>query len=196
MANKTKRLSINALENATKDNYPTTTTVEWNGLQVVIRRNLGFDEMRVFVDGVTKACFADDDIVFMPENKDFAIRAIGVELYTNIATPSNLNKRYELLYASDIWAVVLAHIDIEQFSEMMCAIDAKIENIANASISTINKQAADLYSAIENIQEQLSSLFGGVGADDIKNLVGAISDGGIDEEKLMRAYIGTARNQE
>lgn len=188
MANKPKKLSINALEKATKDNY-CPTTIEWNGLSVVIRRNLHLAEMLAFVDNVTTSCFTEPDGVYTPELKDYAIRAMGIELYTNISTPADLSKKYDLLYASDIWQVVLENIDAEQFREIVSAIDEKIKNITNANTALITKQVTDLYSAIENIQSQLSSLFGGISDNDIKNLVGAISNGGIDAEKLMKAYL-------
>jgi len=189
MANKTKKISINALENATKENYSPATTVDWCGLGVVIKRNLTLSEMLIFVDSAVKACFSEPVGVYMPELKDYAIRAMAIELYTNLSTPSDLHKKYDLLYSSDIWHTVLSNIDKDQFNEMLTAIDAKIENIANANVSLINKQVSDLYSSIENIQTQLSSLFDGIGADDVRNLVGAIANGGIDEEKLIKAYM-------
>lgn len=189
MANKVKRISINALEKATKENYSPTATVEWCGLGVVIKRNLTLSEMRIFVDSVVKACFSEPVGVYMPELKDYAIRAMAIELYTNLSTPSDLHKKYDLLYSSDIWYIVLSNIDQDQFNEMLAAIDEKIRNIASANVSLINKQVSDLYSSIENIQAQLSSLFDGIGADDVRNLVGAIANGGIDEEKLIKAYM-------
>lgn len=189
MANKTKKISINALEKATKENYSPTATVEWCGLGVVIKRNLTLSEMRIFVDSVVKACFSEPVGVYMPELKDYAIRAMAIELYTNLSTPSDLHKKYDLLYSSDIWHIVLSNIDQDQFNEMLAAIDEKIRNIASANVSLINKQVSDLYSSIENIQTQLSSLFDGIGADDVRNLVGAIANGGIDEEKLIKAYM-------
>ena len=189
MADKIKKISINAIEKVTKENYSPTVTVEWNGLSVVVKRHLNLSEMLVFVDGVTRSCFGADDSTYRPELKDYAVRCIAIELYTNINTPLDIHKKYDLLYSSDIWRVVLENRDPEQFCQMLSAIDKKIDNIAAANISVINKQMTDLYSSMENIQDQLKSMFDGIGAEDIKNLVGAISSSGIDEEKLMKAYI-------
>ena len=39
------------------------------------------------------------------------------------------------------------------------------------------------------ISVQMSEMFNGVNADDIKNIMGALTDGGLDEEKLVKAYM-------
>ncbi len=186
---KTKKISINAFERAIKENYSPTVTVDWNGLSVVIKKNLSLSEVLVFVDGVTRSCFSSDDGSYRPELMDCAIRGMAIELYTNISMPSDVNKQHDLLYASDIWHVVLDNINQEQFNQMILAIDKKTNNVASERISVINKQIAELYSSMDYIQDQLKSIFDGIGADDIKNLIGAISNSGIDEEKLMKAYI-------
>ena len=189
MAKKTKKISINALENATKDNYSETTTVEWNGLDVEIRRNITLTEMLAIVDNVVKACFSEQDGKYMPELKDFAVRAAVVELYTNLSAPSNIHKRYDLLYASDIWNVILNNIDMDQFVQMTEAIEKKMNHIANESISVIGKQISSLGSAVEDVQQKLYSLFDGIGSDEMKSFIDAMSSGAIDERKIVEAVL-------
>lgn len=189
MANKTKKISINAFEKAVKENYPQTETVEWNGLEIEIKRTLSFGEMLAFVDSVTKSCFGGEDEVYQPQAKDFAIRWQTVELYTNITLPSNPKNMYELLYGCDIVNVVTSYINKSQFNAMVAAVEDNIAYTAKANIASLEKQIDDMYGKLNSMEEQLSSIFSGIGADDLKNIIGAISNGELDEEKLVKAYI-------
>lgn len=193
MANKIKKISATAFTKATNDNYSPTITVEWNGLNIVIKRNLNISEMAAFVDGVVTACFSDKNDGFTPEFKEFVIDAIMVELYTNIDMPGDLSDRYDVIYRSGITQLIMENIDTWQYEDIRSAIEAKIKNINDANISSFNKQVSELYHAVENIESQMSSVFEGINANDIKNIAGAISGGKIDEEKLVKAYVKETR---
>ena len=194
MANNIKKLSVEEFKKATYDNYSPITTIEWNGINVVVRRNIDITEMIAFVENVTNTCFSTSDGTYMPELKDFAIRAVTVELYTNITMPEDLYERYNLLYSSDIWDVIMSNIDGMQYSNMLNAVKEKTKYIIDTNVMSINKNVNDAYKALDSIREQLSAVFDGIDPSDIRNLVGAISNGNIDEEKIVNAYIKNKQN--
>ena len=51
------------------------------------------------------------------------------------------------------------------------------------------RQFNDVVTSFEGLQDKVGSLFADVNPDDIGKLIGAISDGGISEEKVVQAYI-------
>ena len=61
MANKIKKISIKDFRKAIRDNYPPIITLDWNGLQVLIKRKLNLTEMLAFVKNVTASCFSEDE---------------------------------------------------------------------------------------------------------------------------------------
>lgn len=189
MADKIKRISVNAFENAVESAYEPIVNVEWNGLTLVIKRHLNLAEMAKFVDVCVKACFNPDDASYSPEAKDLAIRSCIVALYTNVTLPKNIAKQYELIYHSMILDTISVNVDQIQLNAIIRAIDDKVEHLASANIEMVNKQMNDLYGALDGVQKQMSEMFNGVNADDIKNIVGALTDGGLDEEKLVKAYM-------
>ena len=151
----------------------------------------------MFVSDVAKSCFADDDGEYMPEVRDFAIKSCLIEYYTNLSLPSNTERRYELIYSCNITDVIMEHIDKGQLFEIIKAIDARIEHTASANVESLNKQMNELYAAFDNLQTNLSGIFSGIGADDIKGLVSALSGGGLDEGKIVEAYLSqTAKKEE
>lgn len=192
---KTKKISINAFDKIVKDTYTPTTTVEWHGQEIIVKRNLSFKEMMEFVDSVTKTCFTLSTNTYMPEVKDFAVKSNILEKYANFALPNNLEHRYELIYSSDAVETVLNCVSHQQFNEIMASIDAKINNLAQSNIEAMNKQMNELYTAFANLQSQMEGLFSGVKTDDFNALISAFGNGGLNEDKLVEAYLAKTKSE-
>lgn len=190
MANRRKRISINALEKCVAEAYGDRVVIkEWNGIDIIINKQLTLPEMMSFVDGVVKSCFSDDGNEYMPEIKDFALRCSVLEMYGNFRLPENVEKKYELVYGCDACEVVLKEIDRGQFDAMLQAIDEKIQSIADANIEAIHKQINELYASFSNLEERLSSVFNGIDKETMTGLVSAMSGNKIDEETLIKTYL-------
>ena len=185
---KIKRITVNAFENVMKETYTPTEVFDWNGIEVTVKKHLSLQEMLEFVDSVVKSCFANESHAYMPEVKDFAIKVCVLEKYANFTMPRNVESKYALVSYTDAFAQVLRHIDLGQFGEINVAIENKVANLAQANIEAVNKQMNELYSAFDNLQTQLASLFEGINGEDMKAVVEALSNGALDEEKLVKAY--------
>lgn len=190
---KTKKISINAFDKIVKETYTPTTTVEWHGQEIVVKRTLSFKEMMEFVDSVTKTCFTISTNTYMPEVKDFAVKSNILEKYANFTLPNNIEHRYELIYSSDAIETVLNYVSHQQFNEIMASIDAKINNLAQSNIEAMNKQMNELYTAFANLQSQMEGMFAGVNPDNFNALISAFGNGGLDEEKLVDAYLAKTK---
>lgn len=186
MADKVKKISINAMDKVAKENYQRLIEKDWNGSRLVIRRLLSLNEILEFTKRVTESCFAQDTNEYLPEVRDFAIRSNVVEMYANVKLPDNLEHQYELLYMTDIFDAVFAEIDKVQFEALVNAIDEKIATAAEANIQMLQVKIDDAAHSVAAIVEKVASLFEGLGNDDIRNFVDAVGKNGIDEEKIVR----------
>lgn len=184
-----KKISITTFEKIMKENYTPTKTVEWNGVEITIKPTLSFKEVLSFVDNVTKSCFTTDGGTYIPEVKEFVIKCCILEMYANFAMPTNVERKYDLVYCTDAVNVVMDNINRTQLGEIIEAINDKIDNIAQANVEAINRQMNELYSAFDNLQEQLAGIFSGIGTDEISKLIGAISGDKFDEAKLIQTYM-------
>lgn len=189
MADKIKKISITAFEKAVGEIYEPATTVEWNGLVLVIKRHLSLAEAVEFVNVCTKACFGAEDASYAPEAKDMAIRSCIVAFYTNITLPENVAKQYELIYHSMVLDTIMPNIDQTQLKAIVNAIDDKVDHIASANVELVNKRMEELNNALDGAQKQMSELFKDVNTEEVKNVIEALSTGKIDEEKLVKAYL-------
>ena len=186
---KMKKISIASLDKVVKDTYTPVSSIQWNGLDVRIKRTLSFIEMMEFVDSVVKTCFTAESGMYIPEAKDFAVKSNIVERYTNLSLPNNLDHRYEIIYCTDIVETVLTCINYQQFNEIMASIDSKINNLAQMNIEQVNKQISDLYTSFDNMQKQIEQIFGGVDSEEMTAMMKALTEGNIDEHKLVEAYL-------
>lgn len=188
MANKVKKISINALEKCI-ERKPETVNIEWNGLDITIKTRLSFEKMMAFVDGVAESCFAADTKAFIPVAKDFVIGCLVIEMYSNLTLPQNVNKKYEIVSGCDVVDVILENVDKAQFDNIVKSINEKIrylieENLAQATIKT-----NDLLYSVSDIESKVGDLVSKITPDDMRTLITSISNGKLDEGKLMEAYL-------
>lgn len=192
---KTQKISVNAMDEIMK-RYQTTETVEWNGLQVVIKKNLSLEEMMTFANSVVKSCFDQANGAYMPEVKDFAIRANVLDMYTNFTLPKDLEKQYDMVIRSGAVEMVLNHINYMQFNELVKAIDSKLQNTADANIQAFITKLDNVTTAFSDMQTEMEKMFSGVDSEDIGKLVGAIANGDNTQEGIVKSYLELVKKDE
>ena len=101
--------------------------------------------MLCFTNSVVKSCFDQADGSYLPEVKDFAIRSNIMERYANFTLPNNLEKQYDMVIRSGAVEMIMNYVNFSQFSELMKAIDAKVQNTADAHIQTFIKKIVIVY---------------------------------------------------
>jgi len=185
---KIQKISVNAMDEIMK-RFDTVETIEWNGLQVVIKKNLSLEEMMTFANSVVKSCFDQASGAYMPEVKDFAIRANVLDMYTNFTLPKDLSKQYDMVIRSGAVEMVLNYINYVQFNELVKAIDSKLQNTADANIQAFITKLDNVTTAFSDMQTEMEKMFSGVDTEDIGKLVGAIANGNNTEEGIVKSYL-------
>lgn len=192
---KIQKISVNAMDEIMK-RFETVETVEWNGLQVIIKKNLSLEEMMTFANSVVKSCFDQASGAYMPEVKDFAIRANVLDMYTNFTLPKDLEKQYDMVIRSGAVEMVLNHINYMQFNELVKAIDSKLQNTADANIQAFITKLDNVTTAFSDMQTEMEKMFSGVDSEDIGKLVGAIVNGDNTEEGIVKSYLELVKKDE
>lgn len=193
---KSKKISITAFDKIMRNTHTPVETVEWNGVEITIRKSLPLRDVLTFVDTVSKSCFNSETSEYLPEVKVFAIKCCVLEMYANFALPSNVEHKYDLVYNTNAFDTVIEHINMRQLNEIVDAISEKVDNIARANIETINKQMNDIYRAFDGLQNQFTKMFSGISSEDMSGFVQAVSEGKLDEEKLVKAYMTQSKEKD
>lgn len=191
---KTKKVSIKSIEAAVEENTKDTVSVDFNGLEICVKRSLSFYEMLSLVRDVVSGCFNDDDGAYIPEVKSFLIRIYVLMHYTNINIPQNIEKKYEFAYKPGLFEAVIESINRVQFVDICNAIDESIGHIVDSNIREMQNQFTSIQNAVKELAEKVMELFNGIDSGDIEKVFDAVTERGVDEGKLMEAYIKEKNN--
>lgn len=192
MAKADKKVSIALFDKIAKEQFQNEANIEWHDAQLRVKYALPLKDMLAFVDDVVGSCF-HDKLGYMPEVKDFAIKSNILSRYANFTLPDNLEHRYQLVYVTDAVDAVCAAIDGTQLQEIVNAINSKIRFLCDSKATMIQERINDVLDTMEEMRDNTKSVFDGITQDDIKNLMGAIASSGLDEKKLVQAYIEQAK---
>ena len=128
MAKTEKKVSIALFDKIVKEHFQNEATIQWHEAEVRVKRTLSLKEMLSFVDEVVGSCF-HDELGYMPEVKDFAIKSNILTRYANFSVPDNLEHRYQMVYGTDAVDAVCAVIDTTQLQVIVNSINDKIRFI-------------------------------------------------------------------
>ena len=190
---KGSRVSIKAFEKAMEACGPQKTTIEWNGLEIEIKKTIPLQMMLAFENNAADGCFEKDTGRFLPELKDFMIGLCTIIYYTNIGIPQSVDSKYKMVYETDIVDRIAEQVNETQYAELCEAVDRKISYMAASRIEEINRQINGLSDTITELSDKIKSMFDGITEDDVRNVMGAFANGGFSEEKLMKAYLEQKR---
>ena len=195
MAKADKKVSIALFDKIAKEQFQNEATIEWHDAQLRVKYALSLTDMLAFVDDVVGSCF-HDKLGYMPEVKDFAIKTNILSRYANFSLPDNLEHRYQLVYMTDAVDAVCAAIDGTQLQEIVNSINSKIRFLCDSKATMIQERINDVLNTMEEMRDNTKSIFDGITQNDLKNLMGAITSNGLDEQKLVQAYIEQAKSKD
>ena len=195
MAKADKKVSIALFDKIAKEQFQNEATIEWHDAQLRVKYALSLTDMLAFVDDVVGSCF-HDKLGYMPEVKDFAIKTNILSRYANFSLPDNLEHRYQLVYMTDAVDAVCAAIDGTQLQEIFNSINDKIRFLCDSKATMIQERINDVLNTMEKMRDNTNSIFDGITQNDLKNLMGAITSNGLDEQKLVQAYIEQSKSKD
>ena len=188
MAKTEKKVSIALFDKIAKEHFQNEATIQWHEAEVRVKRTLSLKEMLSFVDEVVGSCF-HDELGYMPEVKDFAIKSNILTRYDNFSVPDNLEHRYQMVYGTDAVDAVCAVIDTTQLQEIVNSINDKIRFLCDSKANLIQERINAVLETMEEMSNSTKDIFGGLSQDDLAALMSAITEHGLDEKKIVEAYL-------
>lgn len=190
---KTPKISVTELDkalavsNGTETPYNETTTVAWNGVNIVVKKLIPVEEMIQFVLRGTNLCYNTETGEYMPELSDFMFRALFFEYYTNITTSTNVNKMYVEVMNDDLYNTVRPYVSGTQIADIVRGIDERIKLHNKLNVTRAEQELEKTLEDVTKVLDGLKQLSDSVSAEDVRNMFDAFSDSKIDEKKLVEA---------
>lgn len=122
-----KKLRISDLERYYKDTDMD--CVDFNGIEIQIYKYLPIKERMEFIKTVFELCVIDG--VYFPELFDFAIRCATYGHYTNITVPDGIKRANNLAYSSDLYDIIVEHINKDEYAAVVNAAKMQIKKYMN-----------------------------------------------------------------
>jgi hypothetical protein len=162
--------------------------VEFDGLEVKVKDFLSFEEFCMAYESVLSVCFPDGD--FYPPMREFGIKSVLINIYTNLALPEDFNELFIAVSSIDVDRLLhLDKVSFEQFRSLIETINSGIEHNIMMSANGSKKEIEELLSSLKNIAKMYQELYEGINTDDLNNLISALGENGIDEEKIVKAIL-------
>ena len=190
---KTKKISINAFERVMKDNE-NTLVLDWHGIEVTVVKSISLKDMIAFVNYVVNNCISDEGD-YLPEAENFAFKVALLEKYANFTLPTNVEDKYDLVMRTDAADTVLSRVNQNQIRDISEAIDKKISNKLSMNTNLMLCKIQSLCEAIEGATDSMSEALNGVSSDELSKFVKAMTNGEIDEEKIVKTYISSVYDE-
>ena len=192
---KNEMISISAMDKIIKDTVEESVEVDFHGQQLVIKKFLPFSEMIGFVNEVVEGCFSEDG-EYLPEIKSFLAEINLISYYSNVRLPDDTKHKYDIINKTSIVPVIQQAIDQDQYRTIMRSIDEKINHRVYTNEQLFNNRLEQAITTINTIVNSVKESFDGITPEDLKNIVGAISENGVDEEKIVKAYLNQSKGTE
>jgi len=184
-----KKVTVAEFEKWTKNAAgPNEVTVEFDGITVQVKKFINMANVIGMVETVIASCVNKETGEYIPYVMDYALRSEFVERYTNLTLPADTERRYYLLCATDLFENLVSYVNHGQFASIMRAIKDGIDDALDVRNADIERRVSDILAGFERLSNMAEGLFSGIDADAINGMVGAITDGKLDERKLVDAY--------
>ena len=195
MAKGEKKVSIALFDKIARTHFQNENVIQWHEAEVRVKRTLSLTEMLSFVDDVVGSCF-HDKMGYMPEVKDFAIKSNILTRYANFSMPDDLEHRYQMVYGTDAVDVVCSAIDTVQLQEIVNSINSKIRFLCDSKANLIQERINSVLETMEEMRDNTKDIFDGLSQEDLKALMGAITEHGLSEQKIVEAYMEQKRAEQ
>lgn len=160
-------------------------TLEWGGVELSVLRTLPLADVVEFVANVTESCFGSDGS-YNPEIIDFAIKANVATKYANIKLPKDIKKQYELLYISKVCDAIVKVINVDQFEEILTAINRKIKYNVDSRVKQAHAEIQKIADGFAATQERLTEAMMNLSGIDMQELLEKFES--FDEKDFAREY--------
>lgn len=177
-------------------------TVDIHGTDVKVRKFLNAEQYGTLVYKTANDLFDEDEghDSYTPLFKSFFLKLNFLEAATDLYLGEDLNEAFVIVSSvnfdrdTGIFFGEDGELINNQFLDSIQATEEIIGHRLQISYNGLEVKAKTLITQVENLFELIKELFGGIDNEDIKRLTEAMSNGKIDEEKMMKTYLNETRN--
>lgn len=153
---------------------------EWfKDVTIQVRRTLPLEDAMHFVTDIASTCIDDEKADFMPEVFDFAVRLYVVMYYANIDLSNDAKKAYRILYETNLFEQVYAHVNTSQSANLILSAEKRIDHWRNILTSSLAGKMAEVMQKMDEVMAGSAEMTEAIESEDFKAAVARLADSGI-----------------
>lgn len=186
MANK---ITVSALQEV-YNSMAKEAVVDWNGLELHVKKVLSFEEAIDVVNDVVDACYTEGG-EFLPVAMEFALDVRLVEACTNVTLPKDAKKLYEIMYATGLGRAVRNLMNSDQIDDIYNACVDRIEYLNAQSHMEVQAQMKKMSDLADSLMGYTSNLVESMQDGSLSKLLDFADrmDGKTTDEAAVDAYL-------
>lgn len=184
-----KKISYETIKEIMNERCPQVEILEWYGTEITVQKVIPFRVVTAMVQKVADACFNQDTGEYMPEVMNIALRLCVFDAYTNIELPEDPEEQNLMLFGTGLWDKVTALVDEDQLGTIELAVNRRVKARLDTNRAEFEHAVNTVVESIAELSEQMSGLMTDVTPDDIRKLIAAVGENGIDEAKIVQAVV-------
>lgn len=202
MSKKIKEVSVNKTDKYFTPSTPVTITLGAgeDAFDVTVKKRLSIEESISFVSALVYGMIDDDTVTYSIQ--EYLIRANTLEYFTNIRLPQDIDKKYALVFDSDIVDRVMMEINMELYDDLLTQFDrqlefevAKMQNqFKSGTQNYIDRITAEAEQIIEMFQS-FGKVFENITPEQVAEILPNLSKFG-NEKDLVKAFIDVKKDEE
>lgn len=162
--------------------------IECNGVKVKVLYTVGVTGVFNIVKRVSELIYGKDG-EFRPEIIEALTKAFIIGEYTDVDISDDIETMFSLVYGTDLYNLVSGKINQSELSMIERAVKSSVDHAIRIESNTVNAKCYEMLVQLSDMYDQLCAIFDSVKNEDVKKVLSALSNGKIDEEKLMKAYL-------
>lgn len=186
---KQNKISHKAISKVLKDDFNNNVThIQWHGLDIEIKKELDFDDAVAFSNHICDLCFLESG-EYVPEMFDFALRSCVIEYHTNVELSNDLDKRYEIVYRTDLYDEVSDKVESVQYYDLIDCAHDRVSRRLEIDEEDIKSRLTVIADKFDTLADEIASVYKDVDSDTLKTIANVASKmENVSEEDIVRAY--------
>lgn len=180
MAN--KKYSINTLMSYVPDGDVSEVKLDgdmFKDVSITVKRTLTLDEALGFVQSIVSLCTDDEDASYSPELFDFAVRMYVVMYYSNIDLSKDAKKAYRVLYNTNLFEQIYAHVESQQAGNLILSAERKIDHWRNIMSASVASKVSDMMKKMDAVIDGSEQMLEAIDGNEFKAAVDRLANMGV-----------------
>lgn len=183
------KISCKSINKILKDDFSDNVRhIQWHGLDIEVKKCLDFGDAISFSNHICDLCFVERG-EYVPEMFDFALRSCVIEYYTNVEATNDLEKRYKIVYETDLFDVVRNNVLKPQYFALTDCARERVDRRLAIDENDIKARLTDIADKFDALADEIASVYKDVDSDTLKTIANVASKmENVSEEDIVRAY--------